>query len=168
MAAPNKPKMVVPGRALATLQQTGLTELQKKFVVEFIKFNGEPVKAARAAGVSMSGALQYLKAPHVLEAIRKFVLMEFQADAVKARAVLVEVMDDEDSPPMVRRQCAIDILQLASLDLPWMGAGDSLGNLDTSKLSEQEKDALEDLLGKMQRDPVSEDVIEGEVIDNET
>lgn len=153
MASPRSFKPPQPGSALATLERANLTELQKKFIVEFVNCQGDVSKTVATAGMSREGALKYLKTPHVLEAIRRYVLMEFQSDAVKARATLVEVMEDIDSPPMVRRQCAIDILQIASLDLPWTQAGDSLGNLDTSKLSEEEKDRLEQLLAKMQPDP---------------
>lgn len=154
------------GSSIATLEQSSLTDLQKAFVVQFVSVHGDGPKAAALAGISKEFGLKCLKNPVVLEAIRKFVLMEFQADAVKARSVLIEVMEDVESPAMVRRQCAIDVLQMASLDLPWTGGGDSLGNLDTSKLSEFEKDELERMLAKMQPDPTSEAEVEGEVIEN--
>lgn len=160
-------KIRMPGSALATLEKSSLTESQQTFIKVFVSAHGDLNKAAAMAGISKEGASKMIKAPHVLEALRKYVLMEFQADAVKARQTLLDVMDDDESPPMVRRQCAIDILQIASLDLPWMGAGDSLGNLDTSKLSEVEKDSLEALLSKMQPDPTSDlEAIDGEVIEN--
>lgn len=135
----------------------GLSAQELSFVHYFVKNGGEADMAAVHAGYGGDHGFVLTKKLHILEAIRRYVLMEFQIDAVKAKKVMVEVMQDEKTPPGVKRQCAKDILDIANLaGGTLMPAGANKSVMDISKLSEVEKDQLEELLAKTCHDPAAD------------
>lgn len=132
----------------------GLTGQELEFVHQFVKNHGDAEMAAVKAGYTPQHGYVLTKRLPILEAIRRYVLMEFQTDAVEAKSVLMEVLRDAKTPATVRRQCAMDILNTANLAggtlLP---PGSSGKMMDISNLTEEEKDKLEELLAKTCRDP---------------
>lgn len=141
----------------------GLTKQEILFVHLYIQSGGDEELAAVKAHYSRNHGYVLTKKLQILEAIRRYVLMEFQTDAVKAKKVLIEVMIDGKTPAMVKRQCAVDILNIANLaGGTLMPPGVESRTMDLSNLSELEKDILEDLLAKTYRDPEAESsVVEG-------
>lgn len=141
-----------------------LSEQEIEFVHEFVTTGGsEPDMAAVAVGYSPKHGRVLVKKLHILEAIRRYVLMQFQVDAVRARKTLVDVMTDVRTPAMVQRQCAKDILEIANLTGgALVPAGSSGKMMDVSNLTEAEKDQLELLLAKTCSDPAgkSDNVID--------
>lgn len=132
----------------------GLTNQELNFVHMFVRNGGQADLAGVEAGYDRKFGFVLTKKLHILEAIRRYVLMEFQIDAVKAKHVLVNVMEDVKTPAMVKRQCAKDILDIANLaGGTLMPAGGQGRVMDISKLTEDEKDDLEKLLAKTCRDP---------------
>lgn len=140
--------------SLQEFQGIGITNQEINFVHHFVKGGGQPDMAAAQAGYSPKHGFVLVKQLKILEAIRRYTLMEFQIDAVAARQVLVDVMQDIKTPAMVKRQCAKDILDIANLaGGTLMPAGGNQLSMDISKLTEPEKDELERLLAKTCRDP---------------
>ena len=100
--------------------------------------------------------------PRIKKIIQGVVLEAFSEDAVSARHVLVEVMEDKTTPPAVRRMCATDILNIAKIDpgktinVKGMNTDPQKG-FDLSKLSKEEQDQMEQMLIKMYEEESDDD-----------
>ena len=143
----------------------GLKREELAFVHYFIACRGDAQMAAVKAGYNANHGYVLTKKLIILEAIRRYVLMEFQTDAVIAKSVLVDVMVDVRTPPTVKRQCAVDILNIANLaGGTLMPPGEEKAMMDLSNLTESEKDELERLLEKTCKDPAKTNVIDVDFI----
>lgn len=101
------------------MPKTG-TELQQRFVVEFVANGGNATSAAKVAGYSMKTAGQIgfklLGNAHVQDAIRAEQRRLLHGDlATKALGVLRAILDDEKAPTGARVDAAKTILDRAGL-----------------------------------------------------
>lgn len=135
-----------------------LTEQQWEFVRHFVemggKGSGEPaaVQAGYSSDCAKQMAYKLVRKRHVRDAIYRYTRYLFAVDSVRARAALIDMVDDDDCPPAVRRAAALDVLQLADAEskLP-QSEDEGLRDMDLSMLSEKEKDELEAIMAKIYR-----------------
>lgn len=104
------------------MPKTG-TELQSRFVVEFVSNGGNATAAAKMAGYSMRTAgkmgSKLLGNLHVQEAIRAEQRRMLDGDmATKALGVLKSIMENEEAPAGARVDAAKTILDRAGVVAP--------------------------------------------------
>ena len=161
---------------VVTQLKEGIGEKEYAFSLEYVKCGGNEIIAYAIAfkdevtnNIDLNtkeeieeycklGGEQLVNNPRVKKAIQVIVLEAFAEDAVSARHVLVEVMEDKLTPPAVRRLCATDILNIAKIDpgktirIKGMRTDESTG-FNLSKLSKTEQDTMEAMLIKMHEEP---------------
>lgn len=107
------------------MAKKGATEQQKRFIDEFIRMReNNQTQAAINAGYSTKSAAsqssQLLKNPKVIEYLQEkksemeqMLRQEFMYDALEARKVMYEIMNDFEAPENVRLSAAKDFLDRA-------------------------------------------------------
>lgn len=129
-----------------------LTELQRAFVVEYVKHDGNGAAAWRAlqpeAERPDQRAWQMLQVPHVLAAVDHAMLRQFRSGAPAAYAVLAEIMRDRSNPPKVRQSCADSILDRAGHTAKRAEAEAATGR--AKPISEMSADELAQLIAQNQ------------------
>ncbi|GBE07071.1 MAG TPA: hypothetical protein ENH43_00285 [Phycisphaerales bacterium] len=102
--------------------ETGLTELEAKFVSEFVTSGGKKAKSAIAAGYAEGGARtrawELLRKPKIIEAIARFRRGLYQHEATAAVMVLRDMMMDETASATVRKDIAFGFIDRAGDKLP--------------------------------------------------
>lgn len=143
---------------IPALLQKKLAPIETLFVEQFVTTGGDVELAALRCQVEFKEAERWLNRLYVIDAIQCVTMALFATDAVKARRVLIEIMEDYATPPATRRQAAMDVLHMAKLDpgkLLTVRAEMSApaGARRFENLSEAERDILEKLLEKAAQDP---------------
>jgi phage terminase small subunit len=111
------------------MPKTG-TDLQQRFVVEYVTNGGNATSAAKVAGYSVKTAGQMgfklMGNPHVQDAIRAEQRRLLNGDmATKALGVLRSIMENEDAPAGARVDAAKTVLDRAGLVAVRTGHDDS-------------------------------------------
>jgi len=96
-----------------------LTEKQRLFIKEYVRCGGSRAAAAKNAGCSRGYGDYVLGLPEVVDEIHRLRHNWVQTDlAEKASAVLVGLLDREDTPARVRFEAARYVLSLAGHEKP--------------------------------------------------
>lgn len=141
----------------------GLNERQNDYV-RLVCAGVEPKEAYTRAGFSSTGydiqanAIRLLRQPNVAAAVHAEVGRQLAADAVLARRVCVEILQNENTPPKIRADLGVKMLRLAGHVEPRAAIADNGPVKTLSEMSTEELRAraaqLEDEIANRAR-PVS-------------
>lgn len=163
--------LVVNSQSNGQLVSTGsLTEMQEAFCVEFVRNGGIGTDAAETAGYAAEPrqvAYFNLKNLKIRARIQELVQYKLETvGAVVGYTVLLEIAQDIQAPPGVRRHCARDLLELAGF---YKDKGQDARN-PMKSLSEMTREELDEVVKQgaavLQAASKADRTIEGRVAPN--